>query len=44
MISNTYDKFNYNTISDIKIYTGTTEYSKAQIDDNVNKYLNELIC
>lgn len=40
MISNTYDKFNYNTISDIKIYTGTTEYSKAQIDDNVNKYLS----
>jgi hypothetical protein len=40
IIQNPYDKLNVNIIDDIKIYTGTTNYSKQKIDANIKKYSN----
>jgi hypothetical protein len=35
---NTYDKLNYNIIDGIKIYSGTTEYSKTKIINSIDTY------
>ena len=35
---NQYDPLYFNTIDDIKIYTGTTKYSKKKIDDSSKHY------
>ena len=40
LCQNVYDVLNYDTIDDIKIYTGTTNYSKKKLDNNIKKYKN----
>jgi hypothetical protein len=35
---NIYDKLNFNTIDGIKIYSGTTEYSKTKIINSIDTY------
>lgn len=38
LCQNTYDKLNYEIVDNIKIYTGTTNYSKKKLDSNIKKY------
>jgi hypothetical protein len=42
LYENKHDMLNYEIFDGIKIYTGTTEYSKRQLDSRINRYQQDL--
>lgn len=40
---NKYDPLNFNIVDNIKIYTGTTQYSKKKIDSNIENYKSKIL-